>query len=397
MLTELEQRYRNNLLNSVIPFWQQNSLDRQYGGHQNCLTRDGRIWDPRKYTWMQGRAAWMFSKLYNEWEQPRTEWLEAARSILDFLRLHGRDANGLCYFSLTREGVPVYRQRKPYAAFFLAMALIEYSKTGAAGTEDYVAEAREIFWRMREWIADPALLGRPAMPGGPATRQLADLYVVLWLAVELLAVDPTDARYREIIRDSIAQVKQHWLASHRTLLENLPLDPTADHRELPETRLLCPGSAIEVSWIVWHAMEALGDESDTAWLLDVIEGSLALGWDGEHGGLFYFLDAEDLPPPALEASMKLWWPHTEAIYALILAYQKTGEQRWLDWLARVDAYTFQTFADPQYGEWFGYCDRYGRVTHGLKGGPYKGFFHVPRCLLFSLQRLAGKRGDSSLA
>jgi N-acylglucosamine 2-epimerase len=144
-------------------------------------------------------------------------------------------------------------------------------------------------------------------------------------------------------------------------------------------------------------MEALGDESDTAWLLDVIEGSLALGWDHEHGGLFYFMDAEGLPPPALEASMKLWWPHTEAIYALILAYQKTGEQRWLDWLKRVDAYTFQTFNDPQHGEWFGYCDRYGRVTHDLKGGPYKGFFHVPRCLLFSLQRLAAIRGSSSLA
>ena len=87
--------------------------------------------------------------------------------------------------------------------------------------------------------------------------------------------------------------------------------------------------------------------------------------------------------------MKLWWPHTEAIYALVLAYTKTGDAKWLRWLERVDAYTFRTFVDWEHGEWFGYCDRYGKPALELKGGPYKGFFHVPRCLLFSLQRLGG--------
>lgn len=85
--------------------------------------------------------------------------------------------------------------------------------------------------------------------------------------------------------------------------------------------------------------------------------------------------------------MKLWWPHTEAIYALVLAYEKTREGKWLDWLRRVDDYAFRTFVDWEFGEWFGYCDRQGRPANRMKGGPYKGFFHVPRCLLFSLQRL----------
>jgi N-acylglucosamine 2-epimerase len=87
--------------------------------------------------------------------------------------------------------------------------------------------------------------------------------------------------------------------------------------------------------------------------------------------------------------MKLWWPHTEAIYALVLAHTLTGEQRWLDWLQKVDSYSFAHFDDPQYGEWFGYCDRRGEPALTSKGGNYKGFFHLPRALLLSIQRIEG--------
>jgi N-acylglucosamine 2-epimerase len=45
------------------------------------------------------------------------------------------------------------------------------------------------------------------------------------------------------------------------------------------------------------------------------------------------------------------------------------------------------FADPEYGEWFGYADRYGKITHQLKGNHYKGCFHVPRALLLCIQRI----------
>ena len=36
--------------------------------------------------------------------------------------------------------------------------------------------------------------------------------------------------------------------------------------------------------------------------------------------------------------------------------------------------------DPQYPEWFGYLNRRGEVLLPLKGGKWKGCFHVPRGL-----------------
>jgi N-acylglucosamine 2-epimerase len=152
-------------------------------------------------------------------------------------------------------------------------------------------------------------------------------------------------------------------------------------------RLFCPGDSIEAAWFLLHALEFAPDYSAQKMCLDAIEGSLDWGWDREYGGLYYFMDVEGLPPLPLESEMKLWWPHTEAIYATILAHSITGEGKWLEWLEKVDSYAFSHFADGEFGEWFGYCDRRGNLTNTAKGNNYKGCFHVPRMLLFSWQRL----------
>jgi len=53
---------------------------------------------------------------------------------------------------------------------------------------------------------------------------------------------------------------------------------------------------------------------------------------------------------------------------------------------------FQHFADAAHGEWFGYCDRHGNLTNSCKGNNYKGFYHVPRFLLFSAREIENFEG-----
>jgi N-acylglucosamine 2-epimerase len=367
-LDSYAQRYRSELLDRVIPFWLRHSLDPDYGGYFTCLTREGAVYDSRKYIWLQGRAVWMFAKLYNELE-PRPEFLAAARSILDFLRQYAKDSQGRYYFSLTREGSPAFFQRKPYAAVFAMLGMLEFSKA----TADLAlrAEAIELFWQIRKWIADPALLGRP-----PQLPSLADVMVTASMASEIARVDP-DPRYSEILRECLQASLAFYDSKRRIFLEYPPADT-------PEGRLFCPGDSIEASWFLLHSGP---NETMRALLLDSIEGALEFGWDREFGGLYYFMDIEGLPPLPLESNMKLWWPHTEAIYATVLAHSLTGDPKWLAWLERVDAYAFAHFSDPEHGEWFGYCDRRGELTNTAKGNNYKGCFHVPRMLLLSLQAL----------
>ncbi len=362
-------RYRAELLDRVIPFWLRHSLDRRHGGYFTCLTREGAVYDSRKYVWLQGRAVWMFSKLYNELD-PRPEFLEAARLILNFLRAHAKDEQGRYYFSLTREGRPSFYQRKPYSAVFAMLGMLEFSK--ATGDAALRAEAIELFWKIRDWIQDPTLLGRPS----PPLPSLADVMITASMASEIVRVDP-DPRYRQILRDCLEQSLAFYDPKRRIFLEYPPADT-------PEGRLFCPGDSIEASWFLLHAGP---DETMRALLLDSIEGALEFGWDREYGGLYYFMDVNGLPPLPLESNMKLWWPHTEAIYATILAYSLTKDRRFLTWLERLDAYAFTHFSDPEHGEWFGYCDRRGDLTNTAKGNHYKGCFHVPRMLLLSVQCL----------
>ena len=51
------------------------------------------------------------------------------------------------------------------------------------------------------------------------------------------------------------------------------------------------------------------------------------------------------------------------------------------WFERVHHYTWAHFPDPEFGEWFGYLNRRGEVLLPLKGGKWKGCFHLPRALL----------------
>ena len=107
---------------------------------------------------------------------------------------------------------------------------------------------------------------------------------------------------------------------------------------------------------------------------------LEYGWDKEFGGLYYFMDREGYPPQQLEWDQKLWWVHIETLISMLKGYQLTGDQRCLDWFEKVHNYTWEHFKDKEHPEWFGYLNRRGEVLLSLKGGKWKGCFHVPRGL-----------------
>ena len=368
------ERYREHLLQNILPFWMTHSLDRERGGFFTGLDREGKLYDTRKYVWMNGRAAWTFARLHRTLE-PRAEFREFSLSCLEFLRKHAYAPDGTIYFSLTREGAPAFQQRKPYSAVFVSLGLIEAAR--AFGNDQYLQEGVALFWKLRRWVDHPEELGRPAS----SMSQLADIMVIALLALELFETTG-EARYADELAWCLKRVWLHLDEDRGILRENALVD-----RDTPEGRFFCAGSAAEVGWFLLHVLERFPDARTEAMLLDAIDRSLHFGWDNEFGGLYYFQDVEDRPMLQLESNMKLWWPHTEAMYAAILAYTKTRDAKWLKWLQKLDQYTFATFPDPQGQEWFGYCDRRNTPTSTLKGNNYKGVFHVPRFLLFSMQRI----------
>ena len=47
-MKKIAERYKNELLNSVIPFWEKHCIDSVNGGYHTMLDREGRIYDTDK-------------------------------------------------------------------------------------------------------------------------------------------------------------------------------------------------------------------------------------------------------------------------------------------------------------------------------------------------------------
>ncbi len=387
-LQALKGEFENELFESVIPFWERHSPDHAHGGYFNHLDRAGRVYDPTKNVWLQARQVWMYSKLYNDVE-PNPRWLELARLGMDFLRKHALAPNGRVYFALTADGQPIYQQRKLFSECFYALALAEHAR--AAGDPRLAQAARAMFATIWEMVVDPAKMGRPALAGDPALQSLAVPMIVLNLIDELAGDD--FAAYQPQVDDCIGRLRHHFAGGK--LYEYA--GPAGELRpDLAQGRLLNPGHAIEAGWFLLRWAARLNDAALTQLAAEIIRQSFDLGWDAEHGGLLYFLDAEGGSPIQLEWDMKLWWPHCEALVALLMLYSLERDPADWERLVRAKDYAFAHFPDRTHGEWFGYLNRRGEVTHTFKGGPYKGCFHVPRALWLGW-RLLDQLTNSPLA
>ena len=60
---KLAEQYKAELLDRVMPFWMQNSIDHEFGGYYTCIERDGTVYDTDKCIWLQGREVWMLATL----------------------------------------------------------------------------------------------------------------------------------------------------------------------------------------------------------------------------------------------------------------------------------------------------------------------------------------------
>ena len=140
-------------------------------------------------------------------------------------------------------------------------------------------------------------------------------------------------------------------------------------------------------WFILQHAEQTGDRAMIEKAAQITQRLLEFGWDRQYGGIFYFMDVLGKPHLELQWDMKLWWVHNEAILATLYAYRLTGDGRFLTWFRQLDDWTWQRFPDPQYGEWFAYLNRRGEVTHTMKGGKWKTFFHVPRCLYLARRQM----------
>lgn len=373
----IKQQYQNLLLDDVLPFWMRHSLDEQHGGYYTCLDRQGQVFDTDKFIWLQCRQVWTFARFYNS-IRPEKQWLETAKHGADFLIKHGRDAEGNWYFSLNREGQPLIQPYNIFSDCFAAMAFAQMYK--ATGEPEYRRIARDTFQNILRRQDHPKGKYSKVFPETRPLQSFALPMILCNLVLELEEVLESDVVESTIEQGLHLVMNVFYLPDllGGVILENIT--PEGGFSDSFEGRLMNPGHVLEAMWFVMDLAQRKDDKDLINKAVKIALHTLKLGWDEKHGGIFYFMDVKGHPPQQLEWDQKLWWVHLEALVATLKGYYLTGNPEMKDWFVRLNTYTLDHFSDPEFGEWYGYLNRQGEVLLPLKGGKWKGCFHVPRGL-----------------
>ena len=376
-------------LERSIQFWLEHGMDREHGGVYTCLDRKGEIYSTDKSVWMQGRCAWIFAYLCRTYGV-RQEWLDASKSCLDFMEKYciNHEAGGRMYFTVTAEGKPLRQRRYCFSEAFYAVANAEYY--GVTGDKEALERARrafDLYWDLSHGMPDPTGLGPKTIPETRTGRAFGLPMIILNVTGTMMKVDPERReRYEQLAQQSVDEIfRYHVHPELKCVLENVAEDGSA-RLYYTEGRTVNPGHDIEGVWFLLEHARRTGDKELVQKAAQIFDWAIEAGWDKEYGGLLYFTDCLGKPPEAYEHDMKLWWPHNEIMIASMMLYRDTGDEKYLDWFYKTVDYCKTYFADPEYGEWYGYLRRDGKPTEpACKGCTFKGPFHVPRSLIMADQ------------
>ena len=370
------ESYKKDLTENIMPFWMKYGLDRENGGVYTCVDRDGSLMDTTKSVWFQGRFAFICSFAYNNVEKNQ-EWLDAAKSTLEFIEKHCFDEQGHMYFSVTAEGKPLRKRRYVFSETFAAIAMSEYAL--ATGDQHWAKRAIQVFEDTQRFLATPGFL--PAKFEADVKLQGHSIVMILINVGSCIRKVVDDPKLTKQIDESIEKLKKYFIhPEFKCLLETV--GENGEFIDTNMTRTINPGHCIETSWFIMEEAKLRGwDKPMLDMALQVFDWSWDWGWDKQYGGIINFRDCKNLPPQDYSQDMKFWWPQCETIIASLYAYLGTGDEKYLYRHERISEWTYAHFPDAEYGEWYGYLHRDGTVAQSAKGNLYKGPFHIPRMMI----------------
>ncbi|MBL8231026.1 MAG: AGE family epimerase/isomerase [Bryobacterales bacterium] len=388
-LHDLASFYRGFLLDGIVPFWMRHGADHEFGGVLSCMNEDGTPVNTNKYIWSQARFLWVLSALYRRLEA-RAEWLEAARKTAQFLIHHGRDPQGRWLYCVSREGAPIEGPTSIFADCFAVYGFTEYHR--ASGDTAALDLAVRIH---RNILARIAAGDMPTAPYAyPPDVRIHSISMMLTEITNRLAEATGDPEHEAVAERHARRIVDKFLRPEKGALVEI-LSPSYETIPGPAGTYVVPGHAIESMWFVIEWARRRGHQDVIRRAVQAIRQHLELGWDPEFGGLFLAIDLEGHPPYFPNAEKKIWWPHTEALYALLLAHGLTGEPWCLDWYWRIHHYSFEHFHMPEVGEWRQRLNREGKPIQDLIALPVKDPFHLPRAVLLILELLGAKSTPQS--
>lgn len=399
-MNNLYNHYIDHLEKVILPFWER-ALDLKYGGVYTCFDNTGsKLVSKNKYTWSQGRFVWIWTRLSRLLK--KSDYLEQAKKTIDFLWDHSILENGNCAFLLSESGEVIERDNSFYADCFVVLGFTEYART----TKDYqvLENALILYDRILDRIKKGTIRSEPyPIPNGFKAHGvpmiLLNVSQELGEALEFLghvrAEEVNQVSYR--LADEI--MKDFYFDDFH-IAEMIPANKQVN-TDLLLCRHINPGHTLEDMWFVMTTARKFNNSDWIDRAVLAIKKAVELGWDQEFGGLFRYVDMEGGQPKGVFEDdpyqrlvldtwdTKLWWPHSEALYATLFAFQLTGDEYLKNLYLKIHEYTFRTFPNPDLniGEWIQIRDRMGNPLEKLVALPVKDPYHIIRNMILIIELL----------
>lgn len=381
-------------LNSILTYWQKNTLDKKHGGFLGRIDHFGVVVPKAsKGIILNTRILWAFSAASNHFEDDRYQ-SESERAYR-YLRDYFRDIPyGGVYWEVDYLGQPINRRKQVYAQAFTIYALAEYYKyCKKAEVLDWAMELfqllethaldlenegyTEAFTENWDTIKDVRLSDKE--PNTPKTMNthlhVLEAYTTLYEANPVSKVHHALEDLIRLFLDKFAADNNHFKLFFSKDWKNLSSEASYGHD-------------IEAIWLLVHAARTIHD-------IEVIKKTEALAVAAADTFIKEALDKDygvfntfDLETGKLDAD-KHWWPQAEAVVGLLYVAKITGDDSYISIAKKIWQFTLDTIIDTKNGEWFFRVDRQGSpYTDEDKLGPWKCPYHNIRACLETIKTLA---------
>lgn len=323
----LQRREYLEMANHLYQFFKDKLIDHEYKGIYWLLNYKGEPKDTRKHIYAQAFALYGLSEYYRITQN--SEVLELALSLYDLIESVGFDQNNQAY-------------KEEFNREWQESANEMLSENGVIAhitmnTHIHILEAYTNLYK--------------AYPN----KELANRLEVL-LKIHYQKIYQQDSRFLSVFFD------QGW----RSLIE-----------------LKSFGHDIEASWLLDEALRTLKikDESYQKMIVDIAYNiaDYAIQTDGS-----LINEEED----GKKDYTRVWWVQAEAMVGFYNAYQRTGDQRFLDLVNQLWQYTKNNICDPRpKGEWYWSIEEDGSPTVRNIVEPWKASYHNSRFCLEIIERM----------
>ena len=362
----------------VLNFHYPDCIDTRFGGYIAQIDeRDGHVYDGRtRHLVATARGVNNFAIGVLADGPPWCRY--AAEHGLRFLSTVHWDSEDDGYDWLLDGREPVERTRYCYGHAFALLAGARALQAGVPGARTELDRAfsvlEERFWEPEHGLyadrASPDWTDRSPYRGANANMHTFEALLAAGEATGEerffdRAYAVADRFTRDLATDGDGLLWEHYTVSW---------EPDFSYNEdRPRDRFRPPGyqPGHHAEWA--KLLLVLAEHREEDWLvpraLELFDAAVDLGWDDEHGGLCYTVEASGDPIVA----DKYGWVHAEAIGAsALLAAHDDSYLRWYD---RLWAYARQHLVDPGTGNWYERCAREGAYDGPNRGPAVEPGYH----------------------